>query len=173
MVELLGKYRPFNSNTLRHSSGRIFPSFSLAISLSARNSPREPRTVTASCHSSAEVDGASLVAQHHKLTHYWPHNPWHKAFLSPALCKHFSALYSACLIQATRWVNARTPLAGRVSPCGRSQWGTDSHWLNMPLFLANCLAICNAFNPSMFSSVPLQILQERGSRMWRGLCDEH
>lgn len=130
--------------------------------------------VTASCHSSAEVDGAWLAARHHELTHYWPPPPLGARLFSPLLCANISpflrALFSVCLIQAARWVNARTPLAGRASPSGRSQWGTDSDWLNMPLFLANWLSTRGAFTPSvLFPSLPLQILQERGSRMWRGL----
>lgn len=154
VVEPLNENRPFNRNTCRHSQGRIFP-FPLSISLSAHDSPpgscaRGRSIVSLQRQGWRRLTSGSAPRAHPSLA---PATPRLRAFLSPALCKHcplFFALYSVCLIQAARWVNAPTPLAGRASPSGRSQWGPDSDWLNMPLCLANYLWTRGAFTPSLF-----------------------
>lgn len=112
--------------------------FSLFLSLVLCHSAIPPpqgavHVVIASCHSGAKVDAAWPTARHYELTHQWPPRPLSSGLFSPRLCANISplffVLYSVCLIQAARWVNAPTPLAGRASPSGRSQWGltvTDS-----------------------------------------------
>lgn len=169
--------RPFNRNSRRHSACYLFkkkrnerdkiPSLFFVGPWSLR----EPWTVSASCHCSTKVDTSWLAAPLHQLTHYWPHNLWHNAFF-PSLVQafpFFSALHSVCLIQAAHWVNVWTPLAERARSVGGISEGHTTDWLNMALFLTNWLLIRGVFIPSLSFSLSLQILQERGSRMWRGL----
>lgn len=87
------------------------------------------------------------------------------ASISLFLCTPFSVFDSGSTL--SKCMNA----AGWESTlCGRNQWGTHTtDWLNMALFLTNWLLIRAVFTPSLSFSLSLQILQERGSRMWRGL----
>lgn len=124
VVEPLDKYRPFHSNTCRHSQGRIFPFYlSRYFFVSPRCPPPGSRGRGHSIVSLQRRGWRRLTCSSAPRAHplLAPATPWRKAFLSPALCKHFpfSPLSIQCVFDSGGTLGKCTDAPG---------WESESQW---------------------------------------------